>query len=182
MFEDGLDSKLTITIIGGLFGLASTGVPILEKWMRERTERNQRDQHLERITKQVTFWDAWFKAQQNVCSQDELQRSKATAARELDHLSPNDWLMSTAAGDRQLFPKSYIRRLLLIYKPARRSAWIPRVFFYASLLYLCTTVFVTLWRHPNAVRDPLVWLVLSLVLTFVWVFRFLALGMQSQWK
>lgn len=182
MLDSGFESKLTIAIIGGLFGLASTLIPIIDKWMRERTAQNQRDQHLDRITKQVAFWDAWFKAQQNVCSQNELQQRKATVVRELEHLSPNDWMVSSSSEKLQLLPQSFIRRLLLAYKPARTSAWIPRVFFYVFLSYLCTTVLVTLWRHPNAVRDPLAWLVLLLVMTFVLLFRFLALRMQSEWK
>jgi hypothetical protein len=108
MLDSGFESKLTVTIIGGLFGLASTLIPIIEKWLRERTAKDQRDQHLDRITKQVVFWDTWFKAQQNVCSQDELQQPKATVVRELERLSPNDWIGSSSSDEPQLLPKSSI--------------------------------------------------------------------------
>lgn len=97
MLASVFESKLTITIIGGLFGLSSTLVPLIEKLMRERTAQDQRDEHLNRITKQVAFWDAWFKAQQNVCSQEELQQPRARVLRELRQLSPDDWMRTNSS-------------------------------------------------------------------------------------
>ena len=174
-----MPERLSVVILGGLFGVVSTLIPIVEKWLRERRVQDQQDQYVDRITKKVALWDAWFKVQQSVCSPEELEKVKGIVAVELEHLSP-DWQRQSSAQEIQIIPRSLARRLVLAYKPVRAVAWIPRVFFYAFLAYLCAAVFFTFrsWaQHP--ISDPIVWLLLLIVIALVWLFRSLSVRLEA---
>jgi hypothetical protein len=176
------DPKFLTALVGGAFGIASTVIPILDRWVRDRTAKERISQDLEQLTKRVAFWDAWFKAGTMVTAPDELSRMKATVQRELEELavvySSQPLLAARATfAAVQIVPKSAIRRLFLIYAPKRQIAWIPRVFFYVFSAYFLAAVAVL--PKTGGIDDPLVWALLLLLVSFSWLFRYLSLRMQG---
>ena len=155
----------------------STLIQIIEKFLRERTAQEEMDRSLQRATKQVAFWNSWYKAQQSVRPPEKLAEAKEIVLKELDDLSVAQRLKPAPTAG-QAVPDSVVRRLLLAYKPSHAVAWLPRVFFYAFLLYLIVASVRTLF-NPKSFSDLTVWLLLFLLVTLVWLFRLLALRLQS---
>jgi hypothetical protein len=135
---------------------------------------------LEQAQKEVAFWRSWYDLQSLLCTEDSLAEIKATAFRELARIQACVSCASVPAPMHSL-PRSTIRRILLLYRPATLASWLARVAFYALSVYaplllysmaktfqnqgaatsviglgvLLTVVVVAMWSRALAIRIDL---------------------------
>lgn len=169
---------------GGLIGAVVSLAGFVGPWLRARSSEQKRLQLLDQAAKQVSFWELWLRAQQLAQPSDRFEAIKSIVQRELDAasqtvLKATTQVPSAASAAAMLAPAgarpSGIRRWLLLYRPPRAWAWIPRVFFYMYAFYF---VFLPLsWIFPgflsrgNASSEVSLWITSLFLMLF---FRYLS--------
>jgi|GEM_PF-6131587 len=129
-------------MIAGAFGIAGTLIPIFISWTRERDAVSQRSKQLDEAIRRVQFWDQWLKLS-SVIGDTEGEAARLRVQHELEmlcqllsgasaqiHTEQAALKTFTNAFQAKLRSISGFRRFLLLYKPARAVAWIPRIFFF----------------------------------------------------
>lgn len=153
-----LSSDVIKGLASGALALAGTLISLAASWAKELNASAQRMRALEEATKRATFWDTWLKAQLAAANaNDEVSELKMRARAELSAAAiPIEEAYRQPAGlapasriDRTnyaAFQRSVprLRRWLLLYKPPRPIAWVPRVFFYLILAESIAIPFILL--------------------------------------
>jgi hypothetical protein len=138
-------------------GLIGTLVSLSAAWAKDLNATAQRMRVLEDATKRALFWDTWSKALATVDPEANTADLRAQLKAEI---------LAAAEPVHQLFRKppanaprvtslagylsfrsslSRFRRWLLLYKPPRGRAWVPRIFFYYYLMTIPLRPFLS--RH-----------------------------------
>jgi hypothetical protein len=169
--------KLAIAVVGGIFGVVAALVPVVDNWLRGRGVQQQAARNLEYASKKVAFWKDWLGASSVTASAEELQEVRKLAAVNLAEIARRQEVRPQEPIQAHSPPSSWIRKALLLYWPARLSAWIPRICFYAFLGYfLIATLNLCL---EGAYKDILVWVLLLVIASFTTLFRHLAIRVDG---
>ncbi len=147
-------------LIAGAFGLAGTLVPAIITWSHERDAASARNRKLDEATKKIAFWEQWLKLSSQICEPSNSD-SATRVQKELNLLAEmlaNDSEAAqsemirqrgkTTAFQQKVHSMPFLRRCLLLYKPARGLAWFPRLFFFIGL-FLALLMLFTLF-DPTA--------------------------------
>jgi len=143
-----ISSEVMRSLIPGALGLAGTLISIVFSWAKELNASAQRMRALDEATRRTAFWDAWLKAHLATSEANEdVEMLKSRVRAELSAAaSPVEEAYRQRAAlvhpgnvDRAAYQDfrrslSRSRRWLLLYKPPRALAWVPRLFFYGSLV------------------------------------------------
>lgn len=174
-------------LLAGCFGLAGTLIPIFISWSKERDVVSQRSRQLDEAIRRVQFWDQWLKlstvigdpaddiARQRVQHELEMLCQLLGGASAQLHSEQVVLQDSTTAFQTKLKNMSFIRRLLLLYKPARNIAWIPRVFFFFFIAMASLVSLVAFEKTSNLYVAIFMLLIASL-------FRWLSLWIERPRK
>jgi hypothetical protein len=151
-------------IAAGVLGLVGSLASLLFAWLKERDVLAKRAAAIETAVNRLAFWDMWLKNVVLLHADSELADRQSEAKRQLDALANEvDELYSLkrvngkrhdliAAFDAKKARISPIGRALLLYRPARPRAWIPRAFFYGFLIVgplQCATVVYQYLNEPS---------------------------------
>jgi hypothetical protein len=127
-------------------GLVGTLVSLSAAWAKDLNATAQRIRVLEDAMKRAQFWDTWSKALATVDPEANTADLKAQLKAEilasaepvqqLFHKTPANTPSLAGLADYLSFRSSLsrFRRWLLLYKPPRGRAWVPRIFFYYYLM------------------------------------------------
>jgi hypothetical protein len=170
------ESRLAVSIVGGIFGLIAALIPIVDTWLRGRGAQHRLANDLEHACKQVEFWKAWLEVKALSCSPEELQQANLIATEHLAEIAKGQ-KTSPRERTRPDLPVSGFRRALLLYKPRRLATWIPRVFFYGFLTYFVAATIVS--SVDGSLKDPLAWMLVLVVASFVSLTRYLSIRMDA---
>ncbi len=133
-------------LIAGAFGLAGTLIPAAISWSHDRDAASARIRKLDEATKKVAFWEQWLKLSTQICEPANsdcaarVQKELSLLAEMLENDSQAAQVqMLRQRGRSNAFQEKVhsmplLRRLLLLYKPARALAWFPRLFFFVGLI------------------------------------------------
>lgn len=140
-----LPDKVVEGLIAGSFGVAGTLITAGVSWVRDRDVATQRVHQLEEAIKRLQFWDQWVKLAtdlplpMNEITLAMVQREMNLMVRILENSSHSmetalslQRTQTTALSD-MVQGLSPLRRVLLLYTPARSLAWFPRGFYYLSV-------------------------------------------------
>jgi hypothetical protein len=124
-------------------GLVGTLVTVIATWAKDLNASAQRIRTLDEATKRAAFWDTWSKAM--AAADPEANQATFTFKVKNEVLAAADSVekafhvlavqQATDANvlrehEHSLDSISRVRRWLLLYRPPRVRAWIPRTFFY----------------------------------------------------
>ena len=148
LFASLSDTKPQST--GSLFialglAVASPLLATVITWLKERDARTQRSNELDEAIKIVSFWESWLKNIESLkLTVDEDFRLRAQTqmfevSRKVEALAAAFMAGPKPTPTREQFLKhrqllSWWRKCILIYRPAKKWAWAPRVLFYAWLV------------------------------------------------
>jgi hypothetical protein len=133
-------------LIAGAFGLAGTLIPAAISWSHDRDAASARIRKLDEATKKVAFWEQWLKLSTQICEPTNsdcaarVQKELSLLAEMLENDSQAAQVqMLRQRGKSNAFQEKvhsmpFLRRVLLLYKPARALAWFPRLFFFVGLV------------------------------------------------
>jgi len=141
-FSDDVQKAL----VAGAFGLVGTLIPAAISWSHDRDAASARTRTLDEATKRLAFWEQWLKLSNLVVVpddptpaqlQNELQLLREIVQRDslLSHTQQMRLRGKSTEFQNRLDDLPVWRRLLLLYKPGRPNAWIPRLFFYFGLFF-----------------------------------------------
>ncbi len=179
-------------LLAGCFGLAGTLIPIFISWSKERDVVSQRSRQLDEAIRRVQFWDQWLKlstvigdpaediARQRVQHELEMLCQLLGGASAQLHSEQVVLKDNTTAYQSKLQNVSFVRRLLLLYRPARNIAWIPRVFFFFFILVTIVGVLVAFSSTPAQRAADLYFATFLLIIA--WMFRWLSLWIEKPRK
>ena len=141
-------SEFVIGIATSLLGFASTLISIGINWTREVNAEARRTRLLDRATRQIQFWDSWLKLhlalphspEEEFAFHQKVQAELETISKGVEEglraysesILPR--ALSKVAFDKKIASLGKLRSWFLLYTPKRRLAWLPRVFFYLSIL------------------------------------------------
>lgn len=181
-FSDDVQKAL----IAGAFGLVGTVIPAAVSWSHDRSATSARNRTLEEATRRLAFWEQWIKLSIQVPLpgepvtpqlQQELQMLREIVQKDslFAHAQQMRLHSRSTAFQSRLGDLSLWRRLLLFYRPARPTAWFPRIFFYAGVF--CALLIPFGLASPT---DPLTShdFVISEAVFLVWIVIFRSL---SRW-
>ena len=145
-----------------VIGLVGTLVTALATWARDLNSTAQRIRTLDEATKRAAFWDTWYKAmsaadpQLNASELASKVRTEIAAAAESVEkafcvlaVQRASEAQQASQHQRAQHSVSRVRRWLLLYKPPRARAWIPRLFFYLYLVYTPFFPFIGPRKEPS---------------------------------
>jgi hypothetical protein len=139
LIEPLRDSNLA-AIIGGATALLSTLVTVAFSWFKDRGASAQRLSKLDEASKRISLLESWFNARSRIAP-DEIGVAKPLVLEELDlafrevkDLHEKARISPATVSAQQRAKVGWFRRLLLLYPPPRKRAWVPRVFFYLVLV------------------------------------------------
>ncbi len=131
-----------------VIGLVGTLVTVIATWAKDLNASAHRIRTLDEATKRAVFWDTWSKAlaaadpqasQATLTSKvkTEVLAAAETVEKAFHVLAVQQASEAHAIQEHQRSQDSIprLRRWLLLYKPPRARAWIPRIFFYIYLFY-----------------------------------------------
>jgi hypothetical protein len=133
-------------LAAGALGLIGTLLTLAAGWLKERENSAKRSQRLDEAIKRVTFWEGWLKAIEPLDSgseaavwKDRARKQILSASDAIELLLHDDAIPKNLAKKEEDFllwrqELPWWRRWLLLYKPARERAWIPRAIFYGYLI------------------------------------------------
>lgn len=133
-------------MVVGAFGLVGTLASLCVSWLRDRDAVSQRSKQLEEATKRIQFWDQWLKLSTTVddaaldLARKRVQQELATLCQILGgesasfHQEISQQQSKVSAFQEKLHKLSFLRHTLLLYRPARQLAWVPRIFFFFFIL------------------------------------------------
>jgi hypothetical protein len=134
--------------------LAALGV-WFQEWREQRNDlARQRRTRIE-AAEMVAFLDKWLALQQRVCSEQEYAEVQRRARSDLEQLYAELSLQRT-----QLQPSrardalSFVKRALLLYRPARPIGWLVRALFYFMAIVILLFSFGSL---VPADQGPIQW-------------------------
>ena len=180
-FSDDVQKAL----VAGAFGLVGTLIPAAISWSHDRDAASARTRTLDEATKRLAFWEQWLK----LCGQVSIPEDPTPAQLQnelqlLREIVQRDSLVAHAQQIRlrgkstefqsRLDDLPVWRRLLLLYKPGRPNAWIPRLFFYVGLFFALLIPFGLAGTPPLSHSD----FVISEGVFAVWILIFWSL---SRW-
>ena len=174
-------------LIAGAFGLVGTLIPAVLSWSHDRSATSARTRTLEDAAKRLAFWEQWLKLSTQVsepsdaaatgCLQQELALLSELIQKDsvAAHAQQTKLRGKSSAFQIRLDALPLWRRLLLLYKPARSTAWFPRIFFFGGLAFALLVPF-----GLAATPDPLTYkdFAISEVFLIVWMVIFRSL---SRW-
>jgi hypothetical protein len=143
--SDARISQSALNLLTGLFlAVATALVTIATNWIRERDARVQRAKELDEAIKIVSFWESWLKNIETLkLTVDEDFRMRAQTqmfdvSRRVEGLVTAFMAGPKPKPTRQEFLVTrrslpWWRRWLLLYRPGRKWAWVPRIVFYYSI-------------------------------------------------
>jgi hypothetical protein len=111
--------------------------PLTSMWHgRKRSVAVQ--ERLDRAIKATTFWEAWFKAHELVNSPEEIEQARAKVRRELQEIIAAFEVPPPLPKAHWRFVpgRSFLRRILLFYRPPDVAAWFFHLGFYFFLMLL----------------------------------------------
>lgn len=177
-------------LVAGAFGLAGTLIPAVVSWSHDRDAASARLRKLDEATKKVAFWEQWLKLSTQTCepaNRDSILRVQKELAL-LAELLENDSTLAQAAMLKQRSKSTEFqqkvnamplwRRLLLLYKPARSLAWIPRLFFFIGLI-LALILLITLLDPTKEFPPKDLAIVESMLLVWMAIFRSLSHSLEQ---
>ncbi len=130
-----------------VIGLVGTLVTVIATWAKDLNSSAHRIRTLDEATKRAVFWDTWSKAlaaadpEASLATLTSKVKTEVLAAAESVEKAFHVLAVQQASEahaiqehqrSRDSIPR--LRRWLLLYKPPRARAWIPRIFFYIYLL------------------------------------------------
>jgi hypothetical protein len=172
-------------LIAGAFGLVGTLVPAVLSWSHDRSATSARARTLEDAANRLAFWEQWLKLSSQVAEPNDsavTERLKQDLTL-LSEIIQKDSVAAHAAQAKlrgkssefhnRLDALPFWRRLLLLYTPARSTAWFPRIFFFAGLIFALLIPF-----GLAATPDPLTYrdFGISEAFILVWLFIFRSLS------
>ncbi len=172
-------------LVAGAFGLVGTVIPAVVSWSHDRDAASARLRKLDEATKKVAFWEQWLNLSTQTCdpanrdSISRVQKELGLLAEMLEH----DSTQAQAAMLKQRSKSTEFqqkvtamplwRRLLLLYKPARPLAWVPRLFFFTGLIL---AAFLMLSLFDSDKEFPPKDLAIVEAMLFVWMAIFRSLS------
>lgn len=133
----------------GSLGLIGTLIGVGVTWVKGRSASTQRIRVLDEATKRILFWDAWLDSSTKANLAEELGKLESRIRGEM--LAAAKMVGDTFESFQAEVPTdmerlieyerfrasiSRFRRWLLLYRPPRARAWIPRFFFYYIIVAL----------------------------------------------
>ncbi|HEY4358979.1 MAG TPA: hypothetical protein VGN16_24750 [Acidobacteriaceae bacterium] len=128
--------------------------PLVVGWFKDRDTAAKRSRLVDDANKQVLFWKNWYEAITSVNPDCDVAERRKRAEQNIHNASvlvesssQTDASIQTTLHKLRTFEikrvgLSGIRKVFLLYKPARPLAWIPRVFFWVYLM--CTVLFLSM--------------------------------------
>jgi hypothetical protein len=182
------DDVIKGLVAGGL-GLAGTVITAALSWIKDRDQSANRIRVIEEANKRVRFWDSWSKmitplgaaeeAEQwrSKAKAEALDASKSVEAIFASHSVVQDLARSSDFQSRRKAIPSF-RRWLLLYKPPRALAWLPRLFFYIyGVLIVVSLIEWIVSKDANQTDNATSLLIGSLVLCAI--FRPLSVWLEK---
>ena len=164
---------VTTALISGALALTGTLISFAVSWAKDFSASAQQTKALEEATKRATFWEAWLKAQVaaadpsdnsaelkhrvrvELCAAADLIervcRERATASAVFPLPAAFGQQVAPLPASSARAPIPWYRRWLLLYKPVRAVAWLPRIFFYACVAEMIFILFSLL--DPSERQD-----------------------------
>jgi hypothetical protein len=129
-----------------LIGLIGTVVTIAGSTLKDHSDSIKRVREIDEAAKVVSFWKTWLEAACSLGTEDEQKLWREKAKKDLEKASARvEGLFPETQSESHLSAKqeNFVgwrrglptwRRWLLLYKPPRARAWLPRVIFYLYLV------------------------------------------------
>ncbi len=173
----------------GLFGLVGTLVPAALAWTRERDVASRRLRQLDEASRRIQFWDQWLKlstqlndpADRSCVERVQQEISYLGRIIESDSRDVHDQISqqrdATIVFQRKVHLLPVWREWLLLYRPARPLAWLPRIFFFAGL-FLALLLLLTLADPAHAFSRKDLLVVEVMLIVWMVIFRALSKGLE----
>lgn len=176
-----------IGAIVGLVGLVGTLMTAIATWAKDLNSQGRRIRTLDEATKRVSFWDTWSKAlaaadsgQNQAILGSKVKTEVLAAAGSVEkafHALALEQASEAQAHQKQEQDRGSVNRLrrwFLLYKPARRWAWVPRCFFY---IYVIEAPLVPFLPEPQDLPSR-VFMSFSVILAAIF-FRWLSIRVEK---
>ncbi len=145
-----------IAIVGGaVAGLLPTVMTAVVGWLNSRSLQARRTAALNLAQERINFLGAYVKAQEDLCSSEQLDQIKRSVSNELSDMRQRltDVLDDESHRSAELFAElsgegSLLQRALLAYAPRSVAGWVLHTLFY---MFLGVTVILLVW---NVFSDP----------------------------
>ena len=154
-------------VVTGLFALAATLLTAVLTWFHDRGISAQRTHLLKEANKRLALWDQWLKVVGQLSEpieKDDLVKVRNDMASlanllETSSRSLRDELIVQKTEDKALTIKveelPMWRRWLLLYRPCRSIAWLPRIFFYIGALSIALDILRPVVGFHHFIVNPI---------------------------
>jgi hypothetical protein len=136
MPDAGSSKELITAMVGAGGALASTLITAVVGWLKDRGEVARRLSRLDDAGKRVAFLRTWAEARDELAPADA-ERTRNQVILQLDSIMDEFRTVSAQhaaspalAASEKRKAVGWFRKALLLYKPIRWRAWVPRIFFY----------------------------------------------------
>jgi hypothetical protein len=162
-----IPSGVEEAVVTGLFALAATLLTAALTWFHDHGISAQRTHLLEEANKRLALWDQWLKVVGQLpepIEKDDLVKIKNDMVSlanllETSSRSLRDELVVQKTEDKALTIKveelPTWRRWLLLYRPYRSIAWLPRIFFYIGALSIAFDILRPIVGFHHFIVEPL---------------------------
>ncbi|WP_159520528.1 hypothetical protein [Sunxiuqinia indica] len=159
---------MEITEIAALVAPVLGSIPIVTKWINDRSNEAANRRSLQKAKAQIEFWQMWLKAQREVSTDERFNRLKDDVARHFDELvvEKEEFGTKKSAADGDEMHHSFLQRMLLAYFPHTGLGWILHTLFYISLSFVGMMLLGSAIPE-NKPNDPMSWDVFVTQLDFV---------------
>lgn len=170
-----LDWNAFAAFMTGLAALVGAAGPVAD-WITHRKSLRELNQHVAHDLEVAQFWGEWLKQQRQACDDAAYEAARSRAANALAGL-PTFPERALALSQRSPFSSA-----LLLYRPDRAVAWLPRAAFYATALLAAATLATPF--YDMAVQEEsegnLVWTLLyvAVLAAVALLFRAIALRLE----
>jgi len=127
----------TPVVVAAMPGIVASSFALVGAMIKDRSRYTRRMRRYEKAEKELAILRSWFAAQQLALSPEQLEQAKNRLSEDSARVYAELYTAEERRGVRSatplMRPASRIRRLLLLYKPRRAWAWIPRIVFYSYL-------------------------------------------------
>jgi hypothetical protein len=145
-----------------LVGLLGTTAGSFIAWLEKRSIKAKYQDEINLAERRIAFLNAWFKAQEPVCTPQRLEAIKLETSQELDSLRSRLTQFILESEQHSVFSKgkSY-QKTFLLFIPHNIGGWVSLILFYVLLIFVL--LFITTLPEGNDLKSWVGWLTDSLM-------------------
>ncbi len=135
-------SSIYAALLTATAGVFTTLLTLVVGWLQGKGATARRTNARDEALKQVQFLQAWYRTRATVAP-NETEEIRSIVLRELDAAMqsvralevPTVASAASIERDKAVAKLGSFRRWFLLYRPVRLLAWLPRLFFYISVVF-----------------------------------------------